>query len=61
MNRRKLLLPSDGEYLPAQGAPSRRRFVQDAAMLALAASPAAALAAKSTSEEVTFADGPGRW
>ncbi|MBS0454985.1 MAG: molybdopterin-dependent oxidoreductase [Proteobacteria bacterium] len=37
---------------------SRRRFVQDAALLALSASPVAALAAKGASEEVTFADGP---
>ena len=47
-----------GESLPAHGTPSRRRFVQDAAALALAASPIASLAAKSSSEEVTFADGP---
>lgn len=42
----------------AKRAPSRRRFVQGAGLLALGASPLAALAAgRDTGEGVTFADG----
>ena len=42
----------------AHSGTSRRRFVQDAALLALGASPIAAVAAKAADEGVTFADGP---
>ena len=44
---------------PAHGGTSRRRFVRDTALLALGASPIAAVAAaKAADEGVTFADGP---
>ena len=48
----------DNENPSAHGGTSRRRFVQDAGLLALGASPIAALAATAANEEVTFADGP---
>ena len=57
-------MTSDRKTVPtaqhdAQRAPSRRRFVQGAGLLALGASPLAALAAgRDTGEGVTFADGP---
>ena len=50
--------PTSAPLAASALAPTRRRFVQRAGLLALAASPLAALAVGDTDEGVSFADGP---